>query len=169
LRLATSVAAAAAATALAAAGVLATAPSAAATPTSYVDDVCSSAKNKYCFRLHFNSRSSQTWVAHSSCFVANKSVPNTWGYSVNGGAAIVRYVFKLRTSANDAPCYDGGGEGQGIYRNAASGSNDDPSHSYTVFSSTDYSGYSTYFPRSDGIAHNLDSHVKNNNESQRRN
>ncbi|MEU8982801.1 hypothetical protein ACFWOX_33310 [Streptomyces sp. NPDC058467] len=164
MRLARSAAATAAAVALAV-GVLATAPPAAATPTSYVSDACSSSGNKYCFRLHYNSRSSQTWVSHSSCFMANKSVPNAWGYSPNGGASVVRYVFGFFTSA----CYDGGGTGDAIYHKAASGSNDDPSHSYHVFSDTNYYGYSTYFPRKDGIAHNLESNVKNKNESQRRN
>jgi hypothetical protein len=152
-------------TAAAACAALLAGASSAYAGTSYESDICSSSGNKYCFRLHYNSRSSQTWVSHGSCFLANVSVPNAWGYSPNQ-ASVVRYTFDYHANA----CYDDDkGYKQGIYHNAASGSNDDPSHSYNVFSSTNYSGYTTYFPRRDGIAHNLASNVKNKNESQRRN
>ncbi|WP_416481550.1 hypothetical protein [Streptomyces sp. CL12] len=133
--------------------------------TSYESDICSSSGDKYCFRLHYSSRSSQTWVSHGSCFLSNASVPNAWGYSPNQ-STVVRYVFDYHSNT----CYDDDkGHRQAINHNAASGSNDDPSHSYNVFSSTSYSGYTTYIPRRDGIAHNLASNVKNKNESQRRN
>jgi hypothetical protein len=58
-------------------------------------------------------------VSHSSCFLANVSVPNAWGYSPNQ-ASVVRYIFDFHSNA----CYDDDkGSGKAIYHDAASGSN----------------------------------------------
>jgi hypothetical protein len=167
-----------AAAALSAAGLLVTAPQASAAPTSYVGDECSSAYNRACFRIHFNSRSETTQLSQSACLASNKSISNHLGYSPNG-AALVRYVFKGfpgyyvdpdgdTHQGMKNPC-DATGDGQSVMDNAASAYNQDPSHSYTVYSNTGYTGSKKTIPKYDGIARNLGSGLKNKNSSSKRN
>ncbi|MEU1040734.1 hypothetical protein ACFYP4_10205 [Streptomyces sp. NPDC005551] len=66
------------------------------------------------------------------------------------------------------PC-DGTGDGQTAANNAASAYNQDPSHSYTVYKDTGYTGSKKTIPRYDGIARNLGTGLKNKNSSSKRN
>ncbi|MCX4742469.1 hypothetical protein [Streptomyces antibioticus] len=159
------------------AAVLATAPTASAA-TSYAADACSSGYNRACFRIHYNSRSETTQLSQSACFISNKSITNHWGYSPNG-ASVVRYIFSgfpgyytdpdgdTHKGMSD-PC-DAKGDGQYAADNAASAYNQDPSHSYTVYSNTGYAGSKKTIPRYDGIARNLGTGLKNKNSSSKRN
>ncbi|WP_369249180.1 hypothetical protein [Streptomyces sp. R41] len=159
------------------AAVLATAPSASAA-TSYAADECSSAYNRACFRIQFNSRSETTQLSQSACFISNKSIKDHWGYSPNG-TSIVRYVFsgfpgyytdpdRDTHKGMSNPC-DNTGDGQYAADNAASAYNQDPSHSYTVYSNAGYSGSKKTIPKYDGIARNLGNGLKNKNSSSKRN
>ncbi|MEI5098016.1 hypothetical protein RB200_04380 [Streptomyces sp. PmtG] len=140
--------------------------------TSYEDDVCSSRGNRYCFRIHYSSRSETTQQSKSDCFVANKSVWDHWGYTVSGGAHVIRYVFGSFPS--DAyggmrhPC-SGAGGGQAAVDNAASAWNQDPRARYTVYSGSGYSGSKKTYPKADGIARNFSkTKLKNKNSSHKR-
>ncbi|MEE4425649.1 hypothetical protein V2J85_41025, partial [Streptomyces sp. DSM 41528] len=106
-------------------------PASAATPISYESDACTSAGNKYCFAIHYNSRGAQTWYSDSPCFVANKDIPDYYGYSPNG-AVLVRYVFRAgQISGTGATCVrTNEGDGQGVKNNAASASNGECSAKY---------------------------------------
>ncbi|MGW4196172.1 hypothetical protein [Streptomyces sp. NPDC005004] len=159
------------------AAVFATSPPAFAA-TSYVADECSSSYNRACFRIHYASRSETTQLSESGCFISNKSITNHWGYSPNG-ASVVRYIFSAfpgyytdpdgdTHKGMSAPC-DNKGDGQYATDNAASAYNQDPSHSYTVYSNTGYAGSKKTIPKYDGIARNLSSGLKNKNSSSKRN
>ncbi|MET9519906.1 hypothetical protein [Streptomyces sp. NPDC002994] len=147
------------------------APSASAA-TSYASDECSSSGNAYCFVMHYNSRGEQTWYSVSSCFVANESIPNHYGYSPNG-VALVRYVFGYGLiSGNYNTCRLGNsGEGLELKNNAASASNGECSANNRVYYSSGYSGISQAFLPNCGDywpSENLVSSMKNENASHER-
>ncbi|WP_424920073.1 hypothetical protein [Streptomyces sp. wa1064] len=141
----------------------------AATPTSYVSDACSSSGNKYCFAIHYNSRGEQTNYSSSPCFVANKKVPDHYGYSPNG-AALVRYVFRpAQISGTGATCVlSNDGDGKGIKNNAASASNGECNAMNRIYVYSGYGGPSQAFYPTCGDywpSDNLVTTLKNNNAS----
>ncbi|GAA1042217.1 hypothetical protein GCM10009566_42860 [Streptomyces murinus] len=168
-------AATAASAAALAAGVLTAGPAYAG--TSYVHNDCTSsdtAHPNHCFRIHFNSRSETTTQSDSACFATRRDRSSEFGYSVNGGASVVRFVFEDFVS--DAyggmphPCghSKGDGDGQGVENNAASAWNQDPYAAYSVYSADGYGGENQWYPKADGYARNLTSGIKNHNGAHKR-
>ncbi|MCI4045809.1 hypothetical protein [Streptomyces sp. TRM75563] len=148
---------------------LSSSPATAATPTSYESDACTSSGNRYCFAVHYNSRGAQTWYSGSPCFVANKDIPDYYGYSPNG-AVLVRYVFRPgQISGTAATCVlSNDGDGKGVKNNAASASNGECSATYRVYVYSGYGGPSQAFLPNCGDywpSDNLVSTLKNNNAS----
>ncbi|MFD3658200.1 hypothetical protein ACTU45_30525 [Streptomyces sp. 24-1644] len=150
-------------------GALALSATPASAATSYEADACSSSGNSYCFAIHFNSRGEQTWYSSSPCFVANKDIPDYFGYSPNG-VALVRYVFRPGLiSGTAATCVlSNEGDGQAVKNNAASASNGECSATYRVYFYSGYSGPSQAFLPTCGDywpSDNLVSTLKNENAS----
>ncbi|MFE6836810.1 hypothetical protein ACFVFI_18510 [Streptomyces sp. NPDC057705] len=137
--------------------------------TSYESDVCGSSGNRYCFAIHYNSRGGQTWYSASPCFVADRDVPDYFGYSPNQ-ASLVRYVFRSgQISGTAAACtLSNEGDGQGVKNNAASASNGECVADYRVYYNSGYSGPSQSFSPNCGDywpAENLGSGLYNENAS----
>ena len=138
--------------------------------TSYESDECTSAGNAYCFSMHWESAGSETGgYSKSSCFVANKSIPNHYGYSPNG-AVLVRYVFEYgQIDGIYNTCRLGNsGEGLGIKNNVASASNGECSVYYRIYYNSNYSGlFQTFHPTCGSYApsDNMMAGMKNQNAS----
>ncbi|MEU0743508.1 hypothetical protein [Streptomyces sp. NPDC006134] len=138
--------------------------------TSYESDGCTSTDNRYCFAIFYNSRSENTWLGGGSCYIANKSVPDHYGYSPNG-AVLVRLVFAYQNIYGTSSCKDDSGEGQPIKNNAASVANGECSVMNTVYFNSGYLGTSQSFYAYCGEytwAENLKTGLKNENASHKR-
>ncbi|CAL9502738.1 hypothetical protein SUDANB176_03476 [Streptomyces sp. enrichment culture] len=139
--------------------------------TSYEDDVCSSTSNKYCFEIYYNSRGETTGYSYSSCFIANQSIPDHFGYSPNG-AVVVRYIFRGGVDKLPNPgCTGAEGSGQALKNNAASVANNECSVSNRVYYNSGYQGTSETFSPGCGSywpASNLKAELKNENASHKR-
>ncbi|MFV0134405.1 hypothetical protein ACLGIH_14375 [Streptomyces sp. HMX87] len=140
--------------------------------TSYSADECTSSGNAYCFVIHYNSRSAATYYSASSCFVANRSIPDYYGYSPNG-AVLLRFVFEYgMISGNYNTCRLGNsGEGQPVKNNAASASNGECVASHRVYYNSGHQGTSQTFSPTCGDywpSENLISALKNENASAKR-
>ncbi|MCL7427111.1 hypothetical protein [Streptomyces sp. YS415] len=140
--------------------------------TSYAADECTSSGNAYCFVIHYNSRSATSNYSASSCFVANRSIPDYYGYSPNG-AILVRFVFDYGLiSGNYNTCRLGNsGEGLEVKNNAASASNGECVASYRVYYSSGYQGVNQTFSPTCGDywpSENLSATLKNENASAKR-
>ncbi|MEE1927535.1 hypothetical protein V1J52_04920 [Streptomyces sp. TRM 70351] len=158
------------AAATSAAALLMTVPSASAVPTSYESDACSSANNRYCFEIYYNSHGATTGYSYSACFVANKSIPDHYGYSPNG-AVLVRYVYRGGQLPNHTGCDMASGSGLGIKNNAASAANNECGVSNRIYYNSGYQGTYETFPAGCGSywpASNLKSSLKNENASHKR-
>ncbi|MFG3213819.1 hypothetical protein [Streptomyces tendae] len=135
--------------------------------TVYEKDGCTSSGNKYCFAIYYNSRSENTWHGMGACYIANKSIPNHYGYSPNG-ATLVRLVYGYNSPA----CYSDAGSGEAIKNNAASVANAECSVINRVYFNSGYMGTSQSFwdyCGSYSYAENLKADLKNNNASHKRN
>ncbi|MEU3983944.1 hypothetical protein AB0F77_28340 [Streptomyces sp. NPDC026672] len=136
------------------------APSASA--ANYSSDECSASGNNRCFTLFYNSQAGAIFA--SSCFVANRDLPDLAGGPSGNGTTYYNYVFDARDLiTNDLGyCDNGSGSGQPVKNNAAAGSNTLGS-TVRVYYNSGYGGpYQSFAP---GEIKNLNSQLKNENAS----
>jgi len=144
-----------------------------AVSTSYESDVCSSSGNQYCFEIYYNSAGATTGYSYSSCFLANQSISDHYGYSPNG-VVLVRYIFRGgtdRITGSNPGCTGGEGDGIALKNEAASVVNNECSVNNIVYYNSGYQGTSqTITPGcgSDWPATNLKAELKNENASHKR-
>ncbi|MEV0281798.1 hypothetical protein AB0I22_36185 [Streptomyces sp. NPDC050610] len=166
---------AAALTALTAGGVLIPSASASA-GTAYEWDLCNASDGE-CLGIFYSSDKGTKYI-DSACFLTNRSVPDHWGRTENGGSVAVRYEYRNKgynggptlyfsgAGGVGAKCLPNGyGGGEAIKNNAASAANQDY-YPHTIYFNSGYGGAAQTVPS--GRIYNLNSALKNQNASSSR-
>ncbi|MEU3853724.1 hypothetical protein [Streptomyces sp. NPDC029554] len=138
--------------------------------TSYESDGCTSSGNTYCFAIYYNSVGSITNSGQGACYIANRSIPDHYGYSPNG-ATLVRLVFHYGMLPGGT-CTTDSGDGDPLKNNAASMANAECSVYNRVYFNSGYQGISQAVYGTcggyGGQAVNLVPDLKNENASHKR-
>lgn len=88
------------------------------------------------------------------------NVPSYGGYSTAEDSILTTYVYIFATDSSLS------GHGQAVKNNAASATNYNGNHNYTVYYNSGYAGHAQTFA-ADGSCENLDATLKNENASQK--